>query len=216
MPAFLDLTGRTYGRLTVLHEGTRSGKHRRWVCSCACGAETAVFGTGLQQGTTVSCGCWAREKPALLKKPRDIESLMAFVEFDTNGGCWLWSGARTSSGYGVFSEGRSVQTYAHRAFCEAVHGPLGADTHVLHSCDNPSCVNPAHLWPGSRAANMADMCAKQRQALGERNAHARLVEQDVRQIRRDRRSGAALATHYQVSPSTISRVRRRAGWRHVD
>lgn len=68
-------------------------------------------------------------------------------------------GAIGSGGYGATylrRGGRNVGMKASRAVYIATHGDLPADVHVLHSCDNPPCCNPAHLRPGSHLENMAD------------------------------------------------------------
>jgi len=94
------------------------------------------------------------------------------AKVDRSGGddsCWPWMGARIPRGYGVFglsSKQRSAR--AHRIAYEIAHGlPLGSlpsEWHVCHSCDNPPCVNPSHLWLGSASDNMSDAAAKGRNA----------------------------------------------------
>ncbi len=81
---------------------------------------------------------------------------------EPNSGCWLWLGQVSRIGYGqiMLSPGQR-KTKAHRAAWEAYRGPIG-DLYVLHQCDNRSCVNPDHLFLGTRSDNMLDMYAKGR------------------------------------------------------
>jgi hypothetical protein len=74
--------------------------------------------------------------------------------------CWPWIGSHDRNGYGHLTRfGKQVR--AHRVAWELANGrePRGC---ICHSCDNPACVNPAHLWEGSHADNMRDMHAKRR------------------------------------------------------
>jgi len=78
-------------------------------------------------------------------------------------GCWLWTGARASNGYGSFRfADRPCATAAHRAAWELACGPIPHGMHVLHRCDNPPCVNPAHLFLGTHLENVRDREAKGR------------------------------------------------------
>jgi hypothetical protein len=70
-------------------------------------------------------------------------------------GCWLWIAYRDEKGYGAFGFKGKVQR-AHRVAYELALGPIAPGMHVLHSCDNPSCVNPSHLRLGTHADNMRD------------------------------------------------------------
>jgi hypothetical protein len=92
------------------------------------------------------------------------ERFWAFVPVRGDG-CWEWSGSVTEKGYGQFGDGRRPNNVrAHRFSWELANGPIPDGRIVLHSCDNPPCVNPAHLRLGSDAENTADMIAKGRAA----------------------------------------------------
>jgi hypothetical protein len=104
---------------------------------------------------------------------------------------------------------------------------LSDDQHVCHHCDNPSCVNPNHLFIGTHADNMRDMAAKGRAAFGSSNlpdacrrpgsAHhnAKLTESIVKKIRASEATNRELAKHYGVSHVVICLARNGKTWRHV-
>lgn len=80
----------------------------------------------------------------------------------TESGCWEWSGPRTENGYGSVKVGQaySTTTAAHRLSYEVHHGPIPPGLEICHTCDNPPCMNPDHLWAGTHLENMQDRSAK--------------------------------------------------------
>lgn len=143
--------------------------------------------------------------------------------------CWPWKGyCAKSGGHGRFLEVRR-QTTAHRVSWEIHRGIIPEGMHVLHSCDSPSCVNPAHLFLGTQADNNRDMAAKGRQAKGtvlsrpgECNPNAKLTREIVQQIRAEYRPRApgrglpALAKKYGVGISAIHSIVKGHSWKESE
>ena len=143
--------------------------------------------------------------------------------------CWLFVGARTHSGYGSLNKRVWGEGVAHRlAWRLATGRVIPEDMLVCHTCDNPPCCNPAHLFLGTQGDNARDRNAKGRAAskVGRLNGRALLTETDVREIRRvyrrghksragDSRSCVGLARRFGVSEDAIREVVKGRHWQHV-
>lgn len=97
-------------------------------------------------------------------------------KFEKTAGCWGWSGCKTKKGYGQIGAGgrRGKVLYAHRVAYMLHKGDIPDGLDVCHECDNPSCVNPDHLFVGTRKVNMEDAAKKGRMSSGPR--HQRIMK----------------------------------------
>ncbi len=132
-------------------------------------------------------------------------------------GCWVWTGARRASGYGVVQWNGSPQ-YAHRVAWSLTQGTIPPRMFVCHICDNRLCARPDHLFLGTPADNAADAAAKGRMPRGEGHPRARLTEVAVREIRRLAADGMPYLEIARVTgyPSAaVAHAFYRRTWRHV-
>jgi hypothetical protein len=158
----------------------------------------------------------------------------ACARFDSSGGpdaCWPWRGARDRKGYGQVVIGQRPLK-AHRVAFFVAHGHW-PEPCCCHTCDNPPCGNPKHLFEGTHADNAADRDAKGRRVAPRGDAHARrrrpelskrraehpmakLTEQQVRDIRANyalcRVTTTTLGERYGVSATQIGRIIRGLSW----
>lgn len=148
---------------------------------------------------------------------RDL--ILSAIEYDTAGGCWLWAHLGMVGHYGRIGVGQ-YRGGAHRASYRLFNGPIPRGLSVLHKCDVPLCVNPAHLRVGTAADNTADMMAKGRGSKrhGERNTQAKLTVADIEVIRQRIAAGdrqRSIAADFGVTDITICDIKRGRSWTHL-
>ena len=135
--------------------------------------------------------------------------------------CWIWTGPLSCYGYGVLSIGHRGQVKAHRLSWEIHNGPVPKGLCVLHKCDVRDCVNPYHLWLGTKGENTLDMVAKGRNAVsfGSKNGCSNLKEDDIPRIRYARSCGdsyADIGRKYGVTGCMIRRIITGLAWSQVE
>lgn len=147
---------------------------------------------------------------------KPLDRFMSKIEFIPFHACWEWIGNRKPNGYGRIDIAKKSYA-AHRLAYELFIGPIVRGLFVCHKCDNPSCVNPLHLFLGTHTDNMADRNAKGRGNMpkGVNHHKAKLRAIDIANIRASSLSSRKLATHYGVSHHNILCIRNRKTWKHV-
>lgn len=127
--------------------------------------------------------------------------------------CWPWLGV-TSKGYGKLSLNGKRYRATHIALF--IKNGTWPTAHALHSCDNPICVNPAHLREGTHQENMAEAWGRKRFPKGEDRNFAKLTNEQVLEIqRRSHDPLDLLAKEFDVSFNTVWRIRVGQTWRDV-
>lgn len=133
-------------------------------------------------------------------------------------GCWVWLASKDSDGYAHFSAeiGGVKFRKGHRVAYAMFKGDPSGSL-VCHTCDNPSCVNPDHLFLGSNGDNMKDKIAKGRARVprGEESVHAILSEEQAQAILLDARPYLQIATEYGIAAATVGSIKNRESWRHL-
>lgn len=156
---------------------------------------------------------------------RDIAKIVARFESrfipEPMSGCWLWFGACDARFYGKMNLGGGIYVKAHRLSFVLFKGPLSAN--ACHHCDNPACVNPDHLFDGTRSENTLDSWRKGRRVhirtpMGEANNKAKLTAPKVIEIRARLAQGdpvARIALEHGVTVQSIYYVRHGQTWKHL-
>ncbi len=132
---------------------------------------------------------------------------------DKSGDCWEWTAGTTGGGYGQLKLNGYMYKVHRISYTIANEDP--GELNVNHTCDNPPCVNPDHLWAGTQQEGMADMVIKRRQTKGETNGRHVLTEKQVREILTSNETCTSLGKKYGVSRQNISAIKRGELWKHI-
>lgn len=239
----IDLAGRRFGRLAVLHRGP-ARRDAAWVCVCDCGTEKVVRGQHLKRGLIESCGCLHRERtsearsgpppePIAGEEWRDVPGAPGYRVSNMGrvtglaGG--LLRGWLDKNGYPMVGIVRPGQTgrseWVHQLVAAAFIGPRPEGCEIDHIDRDRTNARPQNLRYVTHAENVANATPTQ----GERHANARLTETQVLEIRavppapRWGRRGkgihpnsvTAIAGRYGVSVTAVQQIRRGQRWAHL-
>lgn len=127
--------------------------------------------------------------------------------------CWIWTGSKNSRGRGVFHPSAckklGISYLAYRVSWIIHYGAIPTGKQVCHTCDNPSCVNPEHLFLGSAKDNTLDMLKKGR------SGKTKLVAEQVLLIREDPRPRRVIAKEFNVTLNMIQKIKSKRSWKHL-
>lgn len=174
------------------------------LCECGCGQRTAIAPRNHRARG------WIKGQPVRFvpghNSTRAPLAERFWSQVEKSDDCWLWTGALDHRGYGRLQRGARGEgtVKAHRLSYELRHGPFDATLFVCHRCDNPSCVNPAHLFLGTHKDNMADAKSKQRMPGAELVAEPAevLAYYDAGHTQYE------TAQHFGIDQATVSRYHR--------
>lgn len=148
------------------------------------------------------------------------ERFWSKVDVRDNGECWPWSGYRNKEGYGTFYFDNTMRK-AHRVSYILKHGSIPDGKLIMHTCDNPSCVNPAHLRPGTNKENAQDRASKGRgfDNRGEHSHRTKLKDRHIPTIRRLLKDTGLkqkeIGKLYGISANAVGFINQGSSWKHV-
>lgn len=172
-------------------------------------------------------GCCNRECADLFRHKHVLRHFWDKIAAGGPDECWQWLGGTRRDGYGVFvlCGFRHIEERAHRFMYSLVHSGIPDGLYVLHTCDNPPCVNPNHLYAGTQLDNMHDCIARNRRPqyylepmLGSDHPNSKLTTGDVLTIRARREAGeklSVIARDFPISRTTAGLICQRKAWKHV-
>lgn len=209
-----DIKNKRFGMLIPYEkqEGRKNGNFI-WKCKCDCGNEISLPTVALTIRKKTSCGCVKKIKS--VRKPQPIlERLMSKIRYTES--CWIWEGTKYK-GYGCIQiKGKHCRP--HRLLFEHFKGEIPKGMSLCHFCDNPSCVNPDHLWIGTTQDNSNDMIKKGRSLKGTKN-HKCIIDDDkalyIRFLCDNGYSVLSISKYFDISRGAIYAIKYRKNWKHL-
>ncbi|MGC4107812.1 MAG: HNH endonuclease signature motif containing protein [Thermomicrobiales bacterium] len=148
-----------------------------------------------------------------------IEHLYKKCVINESTECIEWSKGRDKDGYGIEGvkrDGKWTSVRAHRLAWTVVHGEIPKGMFVCHECDNPSCINVAHLFLGTARDNSDDKVSKRRHLFGESSAFAKLTEREAIEVRASELPYDTIANQYHITRVEVIRIKQGKVWSHLD
>ena len=150
-----------------------------------------------------------------MSRPKTVLEDYFWQRIEKTGGCWLWLGNKRY-GYGLIRMGAAGKGgMAHRISWQLHNGVIPRGSYVLHRCNNPTCVNPDHLYLGTQLDNIQQAKREGRMRRGETQGTSKLKESDVTNIRILDLPRQKLADLYGVSYMQIKNIKTRKHWTHI-
>lgn len=196
------------------------------LCECLqCGSVFHRWSSDLRRGNGKYCSHRCRSKHRYILNPylchpSPYERFFRNISFSSHvQDCWIWEGLKNKGGYGRIVVNQK-EIPAHRYSYILHKGSIPPKHFVCHHCDNPSCVNPEHLFMGTPSENSRDRHKKgmHRDDTGSKHPMALLDEEKVQTIRlllKDGKQGSILAKKFGVSSACIYSIKSRKTWKHI-
>jgi len=147
-----------------------------------------------------------------LKRPTFIR-FWFYVDKSTADQCWVWKGYKNKDGYGKLRD-KKTNRGAHRVSWEMKNGEIPKGMFVLHKCNNPSCVNPGHLYLGNQLQNMKDRVTAGHYSTGEKHHNCKLSSGCVCLIKMASGTHRKIAKDFGISHSTVGYIKRNQSRKH--
>lgn len=210
------------------------------LCQCGCGRTTGIAKqTSKRNGTIRGVPVRFCKGHHFRVSSHEDRFWSKVAKTESQDDCWEWTAGCQKSGYGQFSIRTGEKISAHRMAWILTNGDIPDGLCVLHSCDNPPCCNPRHLFTGTQGDNIHDMIRKGRYnappAYGNRNGsrkhperlprgskhhNAKLTECDVRKMRQLWNTPGVRRTHigdeFGITYSNVLTICKRITWKHVE